>query len=308
MVLDLRKSANHTVWAKIALFFLAVLRFDSKIFFFLPSCQARTCIKDLLELKDLHVVTEVYIVTFSRNSMLRSRVKSPRVKNIQVTNNTMTTVIGPIQVTLRKKTTYVCAIHASKKSCIEKQAHTHTHLYKPMKHCFIFKETPTTNITNSTGPIWLLVRHRFKFSLLLCLRYPQVDLSKPWNCWLCSRSLWPYGLILPTQQKEQELLPSHEPCWKYAFRLTWQKFAYLLAFPKHDQPSGITFQGIYDDTTLQIHITTCTLLLSLRPLNKTFKPFGRRSHLHSGGVYFGLHCKTRKILTETSKSSKNIHA
>lgn len=59
MLLDLRKSNNHTVWAKIALFFLAVLRFDSKIFFFLPSCQARTCIKDLLELKDLHVVTEV---------------------------------------------------------------------------------------------------------------------------------------------------------------------------------------------------------------------------------------------------------
>ena len=59
MVLDLRKSNNHTVWAKIALFFLAVLWFDAKIFFFLPSWQATTCIKDLLQLKDLHVVTEV---------------------------------------------------------------------------------------------------------------------------------------------------------------------------------------------------------------------------------------------------------
>ena len=46
----------------------------------------------------------VYIATVSRTSLLRSRVKSLQVKDIQVTNNTMTTMIGPIQVTLEKKT------------------------------------------------------------------------------------------------------------------------------------------------------------------------------------------------------------
>ena len=160
-----------------ALFFLAVLRFDSKIFFFLPSCQARTCIKDLLELKDLHVAPEVYIYLFKKfTAEIKSKIAASEKHTSHKQHHDHRDRTNPSNV-LEKKQHSKSIINAYLKKVMYRKANTH--LYKPMKHCFIFKETPTTNITNSTGPIWLLVRHGFKFSLLLCLKYPQVDLSKP---------------------------------------------------------------------------------------------------------------------------------